>query len=84
MLFSLTRVLCSNMLRGMRPQFETRSRRSRGSTCLKRYHIINIALTMSFRYLNVPGTYVDIVKDVIYVVSAHVTADKFVSFGCYS
>jgi len=39
---------------------------------------------MSFRYLNVPGTYVDIVKDVIYVVSAHVTADKFVSFGCYS
>ena len=32
----------------------------------------------SSRYPNVPGNYVDIVKDVINIISAHVSADKFV------
>ena len=32
------------------------------------------------RYPNVPGNYVDIVKDVINIVSTHVAAEKLVSY----
>jgi linoleate 10R-lipoxygenase len=36
---------------------------------------------MLFRYPNIPGTYVDIVKDVINIVSTHVAADKLVGLA---
>jgi linoleate 10R-lipoxygenase len=44
--------------------------------------LLMLMLTMLSRYPNVPGNYVDIVKDVINIVSTHVAADKLV--GLYN